>query len=733
MRTQVLAQRDFSAGQIDDAALRSDDTLFQRAGCRIARNVRILTSRSLKRRPGRVALFQTTGISEIVRPLAGSEWHMVFEPGAAMFIKRDLSARVRFDGQPWTAAQLTQLRWVEDGGTVIVAHQSFSPRVFTFNKLTGIWGSGAFAFALDPNGTRRAPFYNFSLGSGVTMQPSARTGSVTLTFSGAVMQPGHVGVIMRYAERQMVITAVANGFLATATVTEELPPTMFVNVDNVTGLQVGDVIEGITSGTKAQVTEIFSATQFVCLVSKNWSGFSGTEFIVGPRSRMTFVSFALSAPAATALWDEELISSLRGWPGNVSKDQRRIIFNKFAQAGPAIVWSATGTLNDFKVGAQKDDAIFEFVPENCTVLDVVGGADEFVFTDRGTYYVPVSTANPLIAGSIEFRLISDDPSCDVRPRQTTDGLVFLNATKTRMFGLIGTGQSARPYIIEDLSENNTNVIDKPVALAVTSTDASAPERYLYCANIGGDMAVARYQRQQQGRGWVGWVPWDGVGLVKWVAADGDLLTATVEYATPAGPVRFVEAFDETAILDCSQLVNTVTGGTALALISGGYLELAGGGTFDLVSNLRLAPLAGVEVSVEQSGWYRGLFMVNNDGSLPADVPVLNALDLRVGFSFTAEVEPFLQHAEPGDSQRQRMRPRRIKQVSATFLRTQAVEVAGRLVPFYLAGENNEDAPPMRSETYKARVLGRDYDPRWSIKQDLPGGLHIVEMTTEITI
>jgi hypothetical protein len=80
-----------------------------------------------------------------------------------------------------------------------------------------------------------------------------------------------------------------------------------------------------------------------------------------------------------------------------------------------------------------------------------------------------------------------------------------------------------------------------------------------------------------------------------------------------------------------------------------------------------------------------------------------------------------------------MRPRRIKQVSATFLRTQAVEVAGRLVPFYLAGENNEDAPPMRSETYKARVLGRDYDPRWSIKQDLPGGLHIVEMTTEITI
>jgi hypothetical protein len=733
MRTQVLAQRDFSAGQIDDAALRSDDTLFQRAGCRIARNVRILTSRSLKRRPGRVALFQTTGISEIVRPVAGSEWHMALEAGAAMFVKRDLSARVRFEGMPWTLAQITELRWVEDGGTIIVAHQSFSPRVFTFDKLTGIWGAGAFSFALDPNGSRRAPFYNFALGSGVTLRPSGRTGSITLTFSGAVLQPGHVGVTMRYAERQMLITAVANSQSATATVIEELPPSFEVTVDNVTGLQVGDVIEGVTSGAKAQVSEIVSGFVFRCLISKNWSGFSAAEFIVGPRSRMTFSSQAPAVPSSTALWDEELMSSLRGWPGNVSKDQRRIIFNKFAQAGPAIVWSATGTLNDFKIGAQKDDAIFEFVPENCTVLDVVGGADEFVFTDRGTYYVPVSTANPLIAGSIEFRLISDDPASDVRPRQTTDGLVFLNGAKSRMFGLIGTGQSARPYIVEDLSENNADVLKKPVALAVTSTDASAPERYLYCANIDGTMAVARYQRQQAGRGWVGWVPWDGVGEVVWVAADGDLLTVTVEYATPAGPVRFVEAFDDSAILDCSQVVNSLTGGTALLLAAGESLDLVGGGSLDLVANKRLESVAGMTVSVEQSGWHRGTFMVQNDGSLPPDVPVLTALDLRVGFGFTVEVEPFLQHAEPGDSQRQRLRPRRIKQVGATFLRTQAVQVAGRLVPFYVAGENQEVAPSLRSETYKSRVLGRDYDPRWSIKQELPGALHIVEMTTEITI
>ncbi len=73
------------------------------------------------------------------------------------------------------------------------------------------------------------------------------------------------------------------------------------------------------------------------------------------------------------------------------------------------------------IGAEKEDAIFEFVPENCLVLDVIGGADEFIFTDKGIFYVPVSTSNPLIPGAIDFKLITDDPSSSIRPVTTTEG------------------------------------------------------------------------------------------------------------------------------------------------------------------------------------------------------------------------------------------------------------------------------------------------------------------------
>jgi hypothetical protein len=734
MESQVLAQRDFSAGQLNDTALRSDDTQLQRAGCRTARNVRILSSRGLKRRPGRRAIAVTTGICEVVRPRAGADWYMMFEPGRCRFLRFDFSSTISFTGMPWTLADIENLRWVEDGGTVIVGAAGFRPRVFTYSESTGSWEQSVFAFALDPNGSRRCPFYNFRLGTGFTLLPSARTGLVNVLFSGPVLLPGHVGVRFRYADRQLEIVSVTSSTTGTANVIEELPPTYDVTVDQTNGLQVGDVIEGLTSGTKGQVASLVSATVFRVLVTKNWQGFSASEFIIGPRSRMTFTSQATAPMAATTLWDEELMSDLRGWPGAVSKDQRRIVFCKFPQAGPAIVWSSTGTLNDFKVGAQKEDAIFEFVPENCTVLDVIGGADEFVFTTRGTYYIPISTANPLIAGSVEFRSISDDACSDIKPRQTTDGLVFVNASKTRVFGLIGTGQSARPYIIEDLTENSTDLLRTPSTMAVTSSDVAAPERYVYCANADGTLAVARYQRQQQGRGWVGWVPWDGIGQVKWIASDGPFVVATVEYTRANGAkTRLVEVFDDNELLDGSRALLSLSARVTLNLSSGVVFKFSDGLPFELVGQYYLIDFAGLPVSCEQNGWYRGDFIVNANGSLPSDVPLTGDAEFNAGFNFTVEVEPFLQHGEPGQSVKQRMRKRRIKHLGATFLRTQAVKIDGRLVPFYRAGENEEVAPVVRSETYRARKLGRDFDPRWSIRQELPGAFTLVELTTDITL
>lgn len=701
MDAQLVAQRDFSGGQLDDTALRADDTDIQRSGLRTARNCRILASRVLKRRPGRRQLFLTSGICEIVRPVAGGEWFMSIEPGQVVFRSANLGTVVTFSPLPLiTLANLSEIRWVESGGSIIMGHQSFRPLVFAYNRVSSNWSSSSFSFSTDPNGAVRQPYYNFLLGAGISLTPSARTGSITLTATGPIFNVGHIGTIFRYAGRQMVITGLSNSSVAFATVIETLPPTFVVDMDNVAGLQVGDVIEGVNSGAKGQVIAV-SVLQVTVLVDKNWSGFEVGESVAGPRSKMKVNGNTAGGVVATTQWDEALMSDYRGWPGCISKDAQRIILANFPIVGAAVAYSSTGTLNDFLVGADKEDAIVEFVPENCQVLDVVGGQDEFVITDAGAFYVPVSTSNPLIPGSIDFRRISDDAAANVRPRATTEGVVFVNASRTRVLAIIGTGQTARPYLVEDISEFHSQLLRFPLVLATSSADVSAPERYLFGCNTDGTLSVGRYQKGVSTRGWVGWVPWDGLGQVVWITAGGTSVVATVDYAGQ----RRVEVFDDTYVMDACQPVSSWPSGSSITVMKGKQ--------------------------------HIGTFTKQVDGSLALGgvtyVSAAQAASMTGGYAYTVKAEPFVPHVEGGQSRRQRLRRRRLLQVGATVQRTQAIKVAGKLIAAYRAGENMELAPPARDETYRSRPLGRSFDPRWAVEQDVPGDLTILELTTEVTI
>jgi len=729
--SQIIAQRDFSAGQVDENALRSDDLVIVTSGARIAKNVRILNTRGLQRRPGRRFLFSTSGIVDLIRPVPEQTWFLILEPGKVTFKRRDFASEVTFYGMPWDANMLRELRWIESSGTVIVVHRYIMPRAFSFVKATAAWSSSTFEFANDQNGSSRQPFYPYYAGSGYTMLVSGRAGSIEVWFSGPVLDSDHVYTRFRYAGRQILLTAVHSPYHATAVVIEELPPSFIVKLDNVSGLEIGDLVEGISSGAQGRVTGLPGDNHMELIVTTNWSGFQADEYIAGPRTKAKVSSQTMISPLATTQWDEALMSWFRGWPGIVMKDNQRLIFSRFPQLGPGIAWSAVGTINDFKQGVQPSDGMVELVPENCIVQDVLGGSDEFIFTDRGVYYIPISSASPLSPGSIEFRKISDDAASAIRPRETNSGICFVNAGLTRVLAITATGQTARPYIIEDTTEFHSQLINSPLAMASTSSDVSAPERYLYVVNSTGALAVARYQRTE-GKSWAGWVPWDGKGRIAWVAASGADVIVTVEYETTAGIVRSVEVFDDNLLLDGSRTIASLTGANPLELSPGLPLEVERGQPLILEYSYSFGWLPNTDLSVESNGWYRGYFTVLSDGSLSGDIPIQNVVGLTGGFDFEVVIEPFVPHAEPGQSVRQRMRQRRVKQVAATVMHSQAFELAGRFIPFWRAGENQEVAPPVRSETYRARLLGRNFDPRWTLKQSIPGQFRLLELTTEVT-
>src|SRR5690606_22580380 len=167
-------------------------------------------------------LFSTTGRADIVQPTAGETWYMALEPGRITFRRKGALSAQTITGMPWTADISGDLRFRESQNVVIISGPGIRLQHVDYTPSIGLWTHSVFAFATDPTGAIRAPFHNFFLGRGITVQPSARSGSITLTFSQPVLDPGHVGVRFRYAERQVEITAVNSPTSATATVIEEL-------------------------------------------------------------------------------------------------------------------------------------------------------------------------------------------------------------------------------------------------------------------------------------------------------------------------------------------------------------------------------------------------------------------------------------------------------------------------------------------------------------------------------
>lgn len=126
---------------------------------------------------------------------------------------------------PWTAAMLPRLTWAHYGDTMIVFHPDMRMQVikrtgassFTLSNFTFETGTGSIP--------TYQPYYKFADPT-MTLTPSATTGAITLTLSGAgAWVAGHVGTIIRYQGKEISVSGVTNANLAAGTVLQTLPAT----------------------------------------------------------------------------------------------------------------------------------------------------------------------------------------------------------------------------------------------------------------------------------------------------------------------------------------------------------------------------------------------------------------------------------------------------------------------------------------------------------------------------
>lgn len=707
--SHIVRQVDFSGGELREDLKHRDDVQQVQCGARLLENWRIMSSGGLTDRPGRVALFRQEGRTETIVLPGDLRYRLSF--GAGTIIIRDTTgALVTSDaGYPWTEATVGKVSFAVISSDIVICFPGMMTRVVK-RVADGTWSFSNWAFTTGAQGEIRAPFYRFPESYGIKLTPSARSGSITLNFSAAFLTSAHIGAVIRYKTYQILITAITSPTVGTGTVLQPLPPAQIITLASTDGFLVGHVVSGYTSNATGEVTAVAGNTITVQIKSV-FSGFQASEKIIGPISRSDSSAVATADPQPTADWDEQAISARRGWPQACLYDRTRLTFFDLPAVPEGVIWSSLDTYTDFLVGADANNAIFELVPGRKHVLYMLGGPDQFVFTDDGVFYVPISSSVPLKPGNVQFIQVSSDGCGPVRPAITTEGIVFLNAGLRRAIAITLLGAANKPYEATDINELADHLLKTPVCMAFSRGDANFSERYLHVVNADGTMAVARMASNRQ---WVGWSPWSGAGSVKWVSALGTDILFNVEYSG----ATIVERMSDDVDMDGVVTLNSIMA--------------------SLAPNDGQGPLwfwAGETVDLQDGGRDLGNREIDADGNLvklPNDD--FSSAGILAGRAWASIIEPFVPHVPGGTDYKQTQRRRRVRQVMVSVLRSTGFSWGRRSIPPVAWGEEGGSAPAKRENTYKFREMGRHMDPRpGPLVKDRPGSLEIVEIGMEVTI
>jgi hypothetical protein len=723
IQDQIIRQRDFSSGEVDPDAIRRDDVEALKYAVRYARNVVSTNTGGLSRRPGRRRLFQDTGVIMDFKPFDDVAYTVVFIAGGVR-VRTEDGALVASLSAPWAAADVESLVFEAMENEIFVAWNGRT-QVITIAEGTLAWSMGNYQFLVGIDGSVRMPFYRFKSTSGITLRPSGISGSVTLFFSAPVLSLLHTGAIFRYAGRQILITSVQSSTQATGNVIELLPTTFNLTVASGSGFSIGQTFETDTTGVKGEIINVAGNVVTIVPTGKLTVPVVN-EKLVGPNASSVISAVSGTSPGATVQWDEQFASDFRGWPRSVSKDRQRLIMSNWPQFKSAIFWTATGDNRDGLIGGDADDAMLEYITTECQVFHVVGGYDEFAVTDKGIFYIPISVGSPLQPGSVEFRPIFASEIANIRPIEVTEGLIFVDKSLNGIYAISATGQTARPYIANEVNRLHRHLFEGVRSMAATSATSEFPSRQIYVVNADGSYVTGQYNPD---RDYIGWLRQEGQGLVISVAGEYGKVVFMSVYTFDGVEYGVAESQDYSVLCDCASTFSSSSFGDFLELNDGSPLLLNNGDTISF-NGITTGFYAGKTVELYAGGFYFGEVAIPDDGIIEG-YGAYPSITIGVGFNWS--MQPLLTNFEGGQPVGQGEQKRKIEKMMITVRGTQEFQVGNRVFGSYRGGEDSSLPVPLRDDTYRYREVGRSYDPTVPFSSTFPGPFKLIELNTKVTV
>jgi hypothetical protein len=500
-----------AAGEVGEEFLQSTEEELNATAASTLLNVFVTNSRGCRRRPGTVPMSIPTisGTTRVeVFDLSGDQVKLLGFSDEALEIFDEDGVYEDDIAAPWAAEDIADI-YIANGDDRFYIFGNFTPQILTYSG--GSFSLDDLEFADGIGSAIRQPYWRYAE-KGMTLTPSATTGTgITLTTSADFFVAGHVGTRIRYLNNEIEITAVTNGTTATGTVITTLYPTITVPVTSVAPFKVGHAISGETSQVEGQVAAV-GASSITVTLTGGYSYFDASEKIVSPEgSTTTTGASTATTPAASVIWDEQMISAVRGYPRCGVLHRNRLIIAGFPQAANAVAASAIDFETDFDLGSARDDEAFIVSlgdDQNAEIRHLVSAEQLVILTDRSCYYVPENEQSPLSPTRVSFLRISPDGSSSVQPVLAPEGVIFVDLVG-RLLVISATGSIRASWEVGELSMLAKHLITTPVELCYVDGIDGRSERLIMVRNSDNSVATMSYRRGA-----------DQAGMSKWTPATG---------------------------------------------------------------------------------------------------------------------------------------------------------------------------------------------------------------------
>jgi hypothetical protein len=392
-----------------------------------------------------------------------------------------------------TSAMVDDMCWTQSADTLIVVHPDLSPVKIVRGASDSLWTVSTITFDSIPK-------YAYTLTTSnpeVTLTPSAVSGNITLTASGAAFSAGSVN--------------------------------QYVN-GNVQG--------------RARIVEYISTTVVKAI----------TEYPFFDTTALASGAWELEA-GYVDVW-----SAGKGWPTTVTFHEGRLYFGG-SKSRPSTIWgSKIGLFFDFvPTESLDDDAVEATLDTNDlnVITDIISSRDFQVFTTGGEFFIPQANTDPVTPLTFTFKNVSRNGiKPGTRVQSVESGSIYIQRQGKSLNEFVFS-DTQLTYITQRISLLSGHLLKGPQRIALRRASSTEEADLLLMTNTDdGSMAVFSIMRSQQVTS-----PSEFLtdGLFIDVGVDVNVIYAVTQRVFNSVTRYFIELFDYAYFTDCAFVGGSASG------------------------------------------------------------------------------------------------------------------------------------------------------------------------------